>query len=289
MHGATAQLGSPEELSHAKFELVVRRLADDLAYGADTSLFVGSGLEYAQSRPYEPGDPVRQIDWRVSARVGKAYIKQHETLKRTTINLVVDTSASMSVSSGPLSKHEMAIWIASAIGLVGQRRLSPVAVLGAGERETRVEASLARADLWHAIEPLRTHSFTERTRLAECLDRLSARTSRMSMVVVISDLHEPECIGALKRIAQNHDCAVLHVQDRAEHGALRAGFVRVRESESAGSFLATGRTRWVDLDATARELRRAGIAHLPLVTDRPFIGPIRHFLSTRTSSNRRRA
>ncbi|MDG1358807.1 MAG: DUF58 domain-containing protein, partial [Phycisphaerales bacterium] len=64
-------LGPPEELAHGDFEMVVRRLADDLAFGTDTSLFTGSGLEYAQSRPYEPGDPVKQIDWRMSARTSR--------------------------------------------------------------------------------------------------------------------------------------------------------------------------------------------------------------------------
>ena len=48
------ELGPPDELSHGDFELVVRRLADDLAFGTDASRFVGSGLEYAQSRPYAP-------------------------------------------------------------------------------------------------------------------------------------------------------------------------------------------------------------------------------------------
>ncbi len=106
--------------------MVVRRLADDLAFGTDDSLFVGSGLEYAQSRPYEPGDPVKQLDWRISAKTGKAFVKQYESLRRIAMYLVVDTSSSMSVSSGPLSKHDLAIWIAAALGLVAHRRLSPV-------------------------------------------------------------------------------------------------------------------------------------------------------------------
>ncbi len=116
---------------------------------------MGSVLEYAQSRPYEPGDSIRQFDWRLTAKTGKPYVKQYETLKRIAVYLVIDTSSSMSVSSIPFSKHDMAIWMASAIGLVAQRRLSPVAVVGGGQRETRLEPSLAQGDLWRAIEPLR--------------------------------------------------------------------------------------------------------------------------------------
>ena len=135
--------------------MVVRRLADDLAFGTDTSMFTGSGLEYAQSRPYEPGDPIKQIDWRMTARSTRTYVKEYEALKRTEVHLLLDTSASMSVSSTSLTKHDLAVWIASAVGVLAQRRLSPCAVIGAGERATRFEPSLLRSDLWQAIEPLR--------------------------------------------------------------------------------------------------------------------------------------
>jgi putative MATE family efflux protein len=106
--------------------MVVRQLADDLAFGTDDSLFVGSGLEYAQSRAYEPGDPIKQLDWRVSAKLGKPFVKEYDSLRRIALYLVVDTSSSMSVSSGPHSKHDLAVWLAAALGV------GTTVVLGAG-------------------------------------------------------------------------------------------------------------------------------------------------------------
>jgi hypothetical protein len=162
-------LPAPESLARGDFDIVIRRLADDLAFGSDTSRLVGSGLEYASSRPYIPGDSERLLNWRLTARTGRAFVREYEALKRTSAYLVVDTSASMAVSSAARTKHDLAVWIASALGLVAQRRMSPVAVVGAGERSVPLAASLSRNDLWNALEPLRAHDFAEGTSLGERL------------------------------------------------------------------------------------------------------------------------
>lgn len=145
-------LPAPESLARGDFDIVIRRLADDLAFGSDTSRLLGSGLEYASSRPYIPGDSVRLLNWRLTARTGRAYVREYEALKRTSVYIFIDTSASMAVRSVARSKHDLAIWIASALGLVAQRRMSPVALVGAGERTVALVASLSRNDLWQSLE-----------------------------------------------------------------------------------------------------------------------------------------
>jgi uncharacterized protein (DUF58 family) len=269
--------------------MVVRRLADDLAFGTDASLFVGSGLEYAQSRPYAPGDPIKMIDWRVTARLGRPYVKEYETLKRTCLYIVVDTSASMGVSSTRLTKHDMAVWIGAGLGLVAQRRLSPVAYVGGGERDVRLNPSLRRSDLWQAIEPLRVGSVSEQTRLAERLSLLDVRADRMSVVVVITDMHDPGAMPALRHAAQKHDCIVIHVMDPAEAGTRGSGFYLGQEAETGRTFLGHGRTRWSRADEIEAELIRSGISCVRLRTDQPFIGPLRHFLAAREVIVRERA
>lgn len=288
MQKAAHHLGPPDELAHGDFEMVVRRLADDLAFGTDRSLFVGSGLEYAQSRPYAPGDPIKMIDWRITARLGKPFVKEYETLKRTCLYLVVDTSASMAVASTRLTKHDLAVWIAAAVGLVGQRRLSPVALVGGGERETRLNPSLIRSDLWQALEPLRTGSVTERTRLTERLSMLDVRADRASVVIVITDLHDPGVMPSLRHVAQKHDCIVVHLVDPAEAGRLGSGFYIGQEAETGRSFLAHGKTRWGKVEEKAAELVRSGISCIRLRTDEPFIAPLRHFLAARAVVTRGR-
>jgi uncharacterized protein (DUF58 family) len=280
---AQTVLRPPNELARGDFEMVVRRLADDLAFGADASLFVGSGLEYASSRPYIQGDSIRMLNWRLTARTGKPFVKEHEALKRTTVYIVLDTSASMAVASTPLDKHSLAIWIAAAVGLVAQRRLSPVGVIGGGERETRLTPSLLGNDLWHALEPLRQGSLDEGTRLADRITRLDAHADRSSVILVLSDLHDPHVLTALRHASQKHDCAAIHLIDPAEAGQLRAGIFRGQEAETGRGFLGHGGAAWGREGEVRSELARCGVSYLRLLTDRSIIAPLRYFLASRAS------
>lgn len=281
-----SKLPRPDEFAQSNFALVVRRLADDLAFGSDTSRFLGSGLEYASSRPYQPGDSLRTINWRLTARSQQAFVKEYESLKRTCVYIVVDTSASMLVSSVSLSKLHAAIWIASALSLVAQRRLSPVSVIGASERgpagvRLRKSASLSRHDLWQDLEQLRLADYTGRARLAQELREVCDRAQRASMIIAISDWHEPEAMNAMKRAAQQHDCIALQLSDPAEVQQPRAGFYRAQESESGQVFFAAPRLRKRGLVEQYLRLKAGGVDHLSLQTDKPFIAPLRHFISTR--------
>lgn len=283
---ANDQPGAPAELSHGDLEMVVRRMADELAFGVDPSRFIGAGLEYAQSRPYMPGDPVKSIDWRITARLNRPFVKEYDTLKRMSLYLVVDTSASMAIASTSLTKHDMAVWIAAAVGLVGQRHMRPVAVVGGGERETRLTPSLRIHDLWHSLEPLRMGDVSEQTNLVESLDRLRTRIDRTSVVMVLTDLHEPGIADAFCRMSQKHDCIAVHLVDPAEYGKLRAGFFLGQEAETGRTFLAHGRTHWQDPSWADKELARSGVSCIRLRTDEPFIAPLRHFLAYRAVMER---
>ncbi|MFM7050682.1 MAG: DUF58 domain-containing protein [Planctomycetota bacterium] len=274
-------LPAPESLARGDFDIVIRRLADDLAFGSDASRLVGSGLEYASSRPYIPGDSVRLLNWRLTARTGRAFVREYEALKRVSAHLFVDTSASMAVRSTARSKLDLAVWIASALGLVALRRMCPVAVVGAGERSVPAEASLSRTDLWRALEPLRAHRFDEGTSLATRLREAAARATRASLFVVLSDLHDQGAVGAITTAAQRHDVSVIHLVDPTEARPLRAGFFRAREAETGRAFLGTPRTRFADPEARRDEVLRTGADYLRLSTDEPFVPPLRHFLASR--------
>jgi uncharacterized protein (DUF58 family) len=270
-----------DALDARQFLLAVKRLADSLSYGTDRSPFLGSGIEFVQSRPYQWGDPVRAIDWRVTARTGRVHVKEYEAPKRLPCHLLIDTSASMAVSSGPRSKYAVAVHLAGGLAFACLDRVSPVGVVGAGGRDFRVEPSLSRDQVMQWLHRLRRFRYDEPTALGRRLIELAPTLTSRVLLIVLSDMHDPQALPALKQMAQQHDCVVLQVTDPAERGLRGAGFLRASEAETGRAFVTRGRTRWLDPAALAQELKRSGIDHLLVETDRPFTARLRHFLQSR--------
>ena len=281
MKSLTSNLESCDGLDGRQFAIAVRRLADSLQYGTDSSPFVGSGIEYAQSRPYEAGDPVKQIDWRVTARMGRPFIKEYEAPKQMPIYLLIDTSGSMCVTSTSMSKYAWAVQIAGGLALAALARMSPVGMIDCGERALDARPSLSRHRMFLWLHQLRHYRFDEQTTLVEKLDQLSAVLTNRAMLIVLSDLRQPEAATRLKRLAQEHDCVALQLTDPVERGRLRAGIFRGEEAETGEAFVGHGWSRWFHDDDTAAELRRGGIDHLELPMNEPFLHRLRGFLRKR--------
>jgi uncharacterized protein (DUF58 family) len=270
-----------DSLDARQFLLAVKRLADSLSYGTDRSPFLGAGIEYVQSRPYVWGDPVRSIDWRVTARTHKVHVKEYEAPKRMPCYLFVDSSASMTVASGVRSKYAVAVHIAGGLGFACLSRVSPVGVVGAGGRDFRVEPSLSSAQILQWLHRLRHFRYDETTSLGRKVTEVSPTLASRSLLIILSDLHDPRALPALKPLAQQHDCVVLHLQDPSERGLRGAGFLRAQEAETGRTFVTRAAGTWTDPDQVAAEIRRAGIDYLRIETDTAFVVRLRNSFRSR--------
>lgn len=277
----TGMLEPAQPLNARKFLIVVKQLANSLSYGTDSSPFHGSGLEFVQSRLYQPGDSIKSIDWRVTARTGKIFVKEYEAPKRMPVYLVVDTSASMVISSYRHSKYSVAVQIAGALALASLDRISPVGVLGVGGRALHVQPSLSKDRVLQWLHQLRAFRDDEPTRLATRLMELGPSLSNRVLLIVISDMHDTRAAGVIKRLAQRHDCCVLQLRDPAERTMRGTGFYRARDAESGRAFVMHGRTQWKDPAPLRAELKRGGIDHLVIDTDQPIAIRLRQFFAAR--------
>lgn len=268
-------------LDAKQFQVSIKRLADSLNFGADRSPFLGSGQEYAQSRPYEYGDPIKSIDWRVTARTGRPFVKEYEATKRMPAWLIVDGSASMAVSSQAMSKYAWAVQLAGGLAMACLDRANPVGVMTVGGGELRLEPSLSRDRVMLWLHKLRHFRCDEPTTLGARLGALMPSLPSRALIIVLSDLHDLRALPVLKIAGQRHDVIVVQLQDPAEQPVVGGGFFRGREAESGREFLSQGSREVVDFEITAAQLRTAGIDHLRLRTDEPVLNPLRQFVKAR--------
>lgn len=281
-----AELETNRPLDSRQFVLAIKKLADSVSYGTDKSPFLGSGLEYVQSRPYVIGDPVKTIDWRVTARTGVPHVKEYESPKCLPVWFVVDTSASMTLSSIPTSKYQLAVQIAGGLALACLDRVSPVGVLGAGDRELNIRPSLSREKIMVWLHELRHYNFTESTELSSKLLALNPSLRERALIFVLSDLHDPESVAAIKLLSQQHDLAVLLLRDPAEDALPGAGFIRGREVESGKAFTISANKQFTSLEDTTNELKQSSIDHFTIQTDKPFLAALRLYLQSRNLLSR---
>lgn len=274
-------LESCDGLDTRQFALAIKRLADSLSYGADRSSYLGSGVEYVQSRGYQWGDPIRIIDWKVTARTGKIHVKEYEAPKRMPCMILLDSSASMMISSVKRSKYATAIHIAGGLALASLDRLSPVGLMTVGERDMYYKPSLSKGRIMQWLDRLRRFRFDEHTQLAAKSEDLGQRMKNRALIIILSDFHEAGALQSVKRLSQRHDVVVLSIRDPAEQSLSNIGFVRAREAETGAHFVARSQQQWIDDSELEDQLRRAGIDHMRIVTDQPFAHQLRFFFSSR--------
>lgn len=264
------------------FELTARRLASSIVFGMDDSIFHGSGVEYAQPRPYVPGDPIKLMDWKVTGRTGKYYLKEYQEPKRMPVYILLDTSASMCVSSRKTSKYAWGVSLATGLALAAQANMSPVGLLGCGDRRIHIKPTLDGGTVMQWGHQLRKHGFLEKTSVAAKLRQLAPALHCRTLLLVITDLHDQDAIAALQAVAQEHEVLVLHLQDPVERGTAGAGLYRGEEAETGRPFIGHGgRQNW-DVSATAKhQLTRHRIDYLLLETDQAILPKVRFFLQMR--------
>jgi uncharacterized protein (DUF58 family) len=273
--------------------LAARQAAEGFLAGAHASRRHGAGMEFSQYRPYQPGDDLRRLDWRLAARSDRYYLREAEVDTSLTVNLLLDASASMNHRDDHgLTKLDYARLLLAALAYLAQKQgdavgLSTLSATGLQHLPARADArQLPR--LYHALETVAaTGTFPE----AAVLAPLTARRQR-SLTVCVSDLYEEtnELTRLLGRLrATSGDVLLLHLVAGNELNFSYKGPVTFRDLE-------TGQTVQVDADQqrasyqtqlqawlrdTAQQARRQGLDYQLLNTAEPLDGALREFLKRR--------
>jgi uncharacterized protein (DUF58 family) len=195
----------------------------------------GIGLTFAELRAYEPGDDVRHLDWNVTARQGRPFVRRFVEERALSLWLVVDVSASMRFGPERATKADRA---AQAAALLATAAIQNGDRAGLALVSDRIERELAPAGgVRHLSQLVRalvaTPTTSPKTKLSVGLARVR-RTARRAMIVVISDFRTEEPVGTWRRAARRHDTIALRIVDPRENQLPHAGLLSLEDPE-AGS------------------------------------------------------
>jgi len=231
-------------------ELRTRRLVNSLFTGEYRSVFKGQGLEFAEVREYLPGDEVRSIDWNVTARMRRPFVKRYIEERELTVMLAVDLSGSERFGSAGRFKAEVATELAAVLAMSAVRNNDRVGILLFTDRVELVVPP--RKGRRHALRVIRDLlAFTPvaaGTDLAGALTYLVQLLGHHTIIFVVSDFQAADFERPLRVLAQRHDVIAVPVEDPLERSLPDAGIVRFIDPETG---------RLVDADTSARRVRVA--------------------------------
>jgi len=226
----------PEDLQKKVrlIEIGTRRLIDDVLSGNYRTHFKGQGLTFSDHRVYVPGDDVRHIDWKASARTKEPLVKKYEEERELNVFLVIDLSGSGGFGSKEKLKSEViaeiSALLASAANLTGDKI---GALIFAGEVEKIVAPKKGRGHVMRIVRDILTHRAASKgTNLAGALDTTYRIMKHAGIVFVLSDFLAEGYSKSLKRLARKHEVVAVRVGDGREWDVPEMGSVFVVDPET---------------------------------------------------------
>jgi uncharacterized protein (DUF58 family) len=274
-----------------RVEVRSRLVSQELMAGQCDSIFKGRGMDFVDVREYTPGDDVRRIDWNVSARLRKTFIKRLVEERELTVLILVDLSASGHFGTSGQTKRELAAELAGTLALSAIRNNDRVGlILFTGEVEHYLPPRKTRPHVQRMLRDLLTHTpRSTGTNVAKALEFAARVTHRPALLFLLSDFHDAGYEVELKSANQRHDLLALQIIDPREQHLPDVGLAMVEDAETGEAMevdtsnpavRAAFEQAAVQRQENLREFfRRARVGHLEIATDQPWSNPLRTFLA----------
>lgn len=276
-----------------RIQIRTSALVNDLFAGQYHSAFRGRGMEFEEVREYQPGDDVRAIDWNVTARAGRPFVKTFREERELTVILLVDISGSQEFGTRGQLKSEVAAELGATLALSATQNNDKVGlVLFSDAIERVVPARKGSRHVLRVIRELLHHRSTGRgTNLAAALEQLDRLLSRRSVVFIISDFLTGDFSQPLRALRRRHDVVPVCIQDPREFVLPPTRFVELLDAEtgelrlidtsSAGfrrRFASQAAQRRTELE---RSFHRLGLDMIHVEVGQSFVEPLRRFFRNR--------
>ena len=277
-----------------KIEIKTRGLSNHIFSGQYHSAFKGRGMTFSEVREYEYGDDIRNIDWNVTARFNKPFVKIFEEEREMTVMLLIDVSGSNDFGSVEQSKRDLTAELAAVLAFSAIQNNDKVGVIFFSSKiEKFIPPKKGSSHILRIIREIVDFKPVERgTDIGEGLRFLTSAIKRRTTAFLISDFMTDKNFEKEMQIAANkHDLVALRITDRREMDIPKVGLVKFRDSE-------TGKERWVDTSSNAwhnaylqmiqyasaelnREFTKHGIDNALIYTGEDYVKPLMQLFKKR--------
>lgn len=230
-----------------QIEIKTRGLSSNIFAGQYHSAFKGRGMAFSEVREYQYGDDIRDIDWNVTARFNKPYIKVFEEERELTVMLLVDVSASLDFGTVRQMKKDMVTEIAATLAFSAIQNNDKIGVLFFSDKiEKFIPPKKGRKHILYIIrELLDFHPDSNRTDIRLAVEYLTNVLKKRCTAFILSDfIDSTDFRSALTIANRKHDVVAIQVYDRRIEDLPSIGLLKVKDAE-------TGHEQWIDTSSAA--------------------------------------
>ena len=274
-------------------QITTRKVVNDVLAGGYTSVFKGRGIEFDEVREYMPGDDIRTIDWNVTARTGRPYVKRYVEERELTVVFVVDLSASGAFGSVRKLKNEIAAEFCALLSFSAVKNNDKVGLIVFTDRvELYVPPKKGTTHVLRLIrELLNFKPKAAKTDLAGALDFLGKVSKKRAVVFLVSDFQAEGFEKPMRIVSKRHDLVAVPIVDPREVRLPNVGLIELEDAETGETILvdtssAAVRKRYERLGRERSERFRElfasmGVDNIEVATDRDYIPKLVSFFRAR--------
>jgi uncharacterized protein (DUF58 family) len=274
-------------------ELKTRKVVNDVFSGEYHSVFKGQGMEFSEVREYIIGDDIRKIDWNVTARSNRPFVKVYEEERELTVMLAVDASGSGQFGSGEKFKAEIAAEICALLAFSAIKNNDKVGLLiFTDDIEKYIPPAKGKSHVLRVIrEILYFKPKSKKTNIKNGLEYLLRGLKRHTIVFLVSDFDDSGFMKPLKILNKKHDVVAVQTYDQREMSLPNAGLMKIRDAE-------TDEEIWVDttnkkfrenytsymrdkFQKFQAEIKRINLDHVLINVSESYIEPLIKFFKQR--------
>ena len=276
-----------------RIQIVTSALVNDVFAGQYHSAFKGRGMEFEEVREYQPGDDVRTIDWNVTARTGRPFVKNFREERELTVLLMVDISASQEFGTREQLKCELVAELGATLAFSAIQNNDKVGLILFTDRIERfVPPRKGTRHVLRVVRELLYHQpVGRRTDVGLALEHLSRVMQRRAVTFLISDFQTPDFSGPLQVVRHRHDLIPVLVSDERESRLPPVRYVELHDPETGEQLLVDTTSRAFRerfgqqansrREILLRDLRRLRLDAIEVATGDSFVEPLRRFFHRR--------